>query len=156
MWTDDIYQDWSEPLWVEQGGIDPSLFFDEDGTTYFTSTYDYPDGQAIGQCVICLLYTSIYAIVVVIGKNVNGLLLALAVNTKLKFRGYFRVLFFLPFVISTIIIGLIFVPILHPNGILNQFLENIGLGVLRQSWLVDSRIVMFSIAGCLLYTSRCV
>ena len=52
VWTDDIYQDWSEPLWVEQGGIDPSLFFDEDGTTYFTSTYDYPDGQAIGQCVI--------------------------------------------------------------------------------------------------------
>lgn len=91
--------------------------------------------------------TFIYAIVVVIGKNVNGLLLALAVNTKLKFRGYFRVLFFLPCVISTIIIGLIFVPILHPNGILNQFLENIGLGVLRQSWLVDSRIVMFSIAG---------
>ena len=52
VWTDDIYRDWSEPLWVEQGGIDPSLFFDEDGTTYFTSTYDYPDGQAIGQCVV--------------------------------------------------------------------------------------------------------
>jgi alpha-N-arabinofuranosidase len=29
---------WSEPIWVrEQGGIDPSLFFDQDGTVYFTS-----------------------------------------------------------------------------------------------------------------------
>ena len=26
---------WSEPVWIsEQGGIDPSLFFDDDGTVY--------------------------------------------------------------------------------------------------------------------------
>ena len=30
---------WSEPIWVEQGGIDPSLFFDDDGRVYLTSTY---------------------------------------------------------------------------------------------------------------------
>ncbi|MBC8054222.1 MAG: glycoside hydrolase family 43 protein [Sphingobacteriaceae bacterium] len=30
---------WSEPIWVkEQPGIDPSLFFDDDGKVYFTST----------------------------------------------------------------------------------------------------------------------
>jgi len=28
---------WSEPILVAQDGIDPSLFFDEDGTVYFTS-----------------------------------------------------------------------------------------------------------------------
>lgn len=28
---------WSEPIVVEQGGIDPSLLFDDDGTVYFTS-----------------------------------------------------------------------------------------------------------------------
>ena len=34
---------WSEPIWVRgQGGIDPSLFFDEDGTVYFTSTGGAP------------------------------------------------------------------------------------------------------------------
>lgn len=96
--------------------------------------------QAIGN-------TFLYAIVVVAGKNINGLLLALAVNTKMKLRGYFRVIFFLPCVISTIIIGLVFVPILHPNGILNTFLGGIGLDMLQQKWLVDSHIVMFSIAG---------
>lgn len=91
--------------------------------------------------------TFLYAVIVVIGKNVNGLLLALAVNTKMRLQGYFRVIFFLPCVISTIIIGLIFVPMLHPDGILNIFLGNIGLGFLQQSWLVDTRIVMFSIAA---------
>jgi alpha-N-arabinofuranosidase len=27
---------WSDPVWVRQGGIDPSLFFDEDGRVYWT------------------------------------------------------------------------------------------------------------------------
>jgi alpha-N-arabinofuranosidase len=29
---------WSEPVWYDQPGIDPSLLFDSDGTAYFTST----------------------------------------------------------------------------------------------------------------------
>ena len=32
--------EWSEPTWLDQGGIDPSLFFDDDGKVYFTSTGD--------------------------------------------------------------------------------------------------------------------
>lgn len=35
--TDDITGEWSEPVWVAQGGIDPSLLFDDDGTVYFCS-----------------------------------------------------------------------------------------------------------------------
>ena len=52
VWTDDIYGEWSDPIWMEQGGIDPSLFFDSDHCVYLTSTYDLPDSQAIGQCQI--------------------------------------------------------------------------------------------------------
>lgn len=29
---------WSEPAWIDQGGIDPSLFWDDDGTCYYCST----------------------------------------------------------------------------------------------------------------------
>lgn len=29
---------WSDPVWLEWGGIDPSLFFDEDGKVYVTGT----------------------------------------------------------------------------------------------------------------------
>ncbi len=36
--AEDPSGEWSEPVWVEQGGIDPSLFFDDDGRAYFTST----------------------------------------------------------------------------------------------------------------------
>ncbi|HEY3390378.1 MAG TPA: glycoside hydrolase family 43 protein, partial [Prolixibacteraceae bacterium] len=30
--------EWSEPLWINQGGIDPTIFWDEDGKAYFMST----------------------------------------------------------------------------------------------------------------------
>ena len=48
VWTEDPTGEWSEPLPVDQGGIDPSLLFDEDGTVYFTSTGD----RGIQQCEI--------------------------------------------------------------------------------------------------------
>ena len=35
--TKDVYGKWSEPHYVDQGGIDPSLFWDDDGTCYFVS-----------------------------------------------------------------------------------------------------------------------
>ncbi|HJA20484.1 MAG TPA: glycoside hydrolase family 43 protein [Candidatus Mediterraneibacter ornithocaccae] len=49
VYTDDIYGEWSDPIWVKQGGIDASLYFDDDGQVYFSSTYDMPGSQAIGQ-----------------------------------------------------------------------------------------------------------
>ena len=27
---------WSEPVWLDEEGFDPSLFFDDDGTVYYT------------------------------------------------------------------------------------------------------------------------
>ena len=36
--TQDVRGVWSEPSFVKQGGIDPSLFWDDDGTCYFVST----------------------------------------------------------------------------------------------------------------------
>lgn len=45
VYTDDIYGEWSEPVFVAQSGIDPSLLFD-DGHVYFISngSDDYGDG----------------------------------------------------------------------------------------------------------------
>ena len=38
VWTEDPAGAWSEPVWVDQEGIDPSLLFDDDGTVYLTSS----------------------------------------------------------------------------------------------------------------------
>ncbi len=52
VWTDDIHGEWSEPIPVDQEGIDPSLFF-EDGRAYFMSNGTDENGNsAILQCEI--------------------------------------------------------------------------------------------------------
>ncbi len=45
VYTDDIYGEWSEPILVEQDGIDPSLFFDDDGKVYFISNGNDKEGR---------------------------------------------------------------------------------------------------------------
>ncbi len=35
--TNDIHGEWSDPVWLKQEGIDPSLFWDEDGKCYMVS-----------------------------------------------------------------------------------------------------------------------
>jgi xylan 1,4-beta-xylosidase len=44
---------WSDPVWLDGDGIDPSLFFDDDGTTYYTRHVGGGDGY-IGQTKIDL------------------------------------------------------------------------------------------------------
>ena len=52
VYTDDIYGEWSEPIVVDQDGIDPSLFF-EDGHSYFISNGNGPNGLgAVQMCEI--------------------------------------------------------------------------------------------------------
>lgn len=48
----DPHGSWSDPIWIEQPGIDPSLFFDEDGTVYFTSTAEIGGKNGIFLCAL--------------------------------------------------------------------------------------------------------
>ncbi|WP_419872786.1 glycoside hydrolase family 43 protein [Candidatus Pristimantibacillus sp. PTI5] len=50
LWTDDIYGEWSDPVYVDQGGIDPDLYF-EDGKTFFMS--NGTDDNGVGGIVQC-------------------------------------------------------------------------------------------------------
>jgi len=46
------YGPWSDPVPVAQGGIDPSLFFDDDGTAYFCTNADVGGIQGIALSVV--------------------------------------------------------------------------------------------------------
>lgn len=53
VYTDDIYGEWSEPICVDQSGIDPSLLFDDDGKVYFLSNGSDDEGEGgVIQCEI--------------------------------------------------------------------------------------------------------
>lgn len=52
VYTDDIHGEWSEPVYVQQGGIDPSLYF-ENGKAYFMSNGEDDEGNhGVTQCEI--------------------------------------------------------------------------------------------------------
>lgn len=89
-------------------------------------------------------YITILALVF---QNGLALLLAMLVDRGLKYGNFYRVIFFLPPVLSGIVVGLIWNWIFNGNyGLLNHWLTNIGLGNLSRSWLSDPKTALTCVA----------
>lgn len=56
---------------------------------------------------------------------------------RLRGLSFFRVVLFLPQVVSSVVVGATWVAIYAPQGVLNQFLSLIGLDVITRPWLGD-------------------
>lgn len=95
------------------------------------------------------IYNSfVFAVVTTVFKMGIGLALAVALNKKLYMTNALRTIFFMPAVINTVAVGLIFSSMMHPsNGLINKSLSVLGLDFLAQSWLVDKTIAIFSICA---------
>lgn len=52
VFTDDIYGEWSDPIVVDQGGIDPSLYFEEDRCYFISNGNDENGKGCVMQCEI--------------------------------------------------------------------------------------------------------
>lgn len=52
IYTDDIYGEWSEPITVEQDGIDPSLFFEGDKSYFISNGLDENGVGSVQMCEI--------------------------------------------------------------------------------------------------------
>lgn len=52
VYTDDISGEWNDPIYVDQGGIDPSLLFDEDKVYFLSNGLDDLGNWVITQCEI--------------------------------------------------------------------------------------------------------
>ncbi len=74
-----------------------------------------------------------------------ALCLALLLNRKLRFQSLIRVLIFVPYVISEVVVGLGWSLMLQSTGALNGLLEKIGLGFLRADWLSDPSIAIWTL-----------
>ena len=80
-------------------------------------------------------------------QNALALLLAIAVNRRLAGGGVYRTLFFLPPILSEIVVGLIWFWIYDGNfGIFNALLEHLGLGAWTRPWLADPRTALTAVA----------
>lgn len=75
-----------------------------------------------------------------------ALLLAVILDSGLKGAEIFRTVFFIPTVLSFIVVGLLFSLLLSPTvGIVNPLLVKLGLGSWQHQWLGDKQTALFTV-----------
>jgi len=92
---------------------------------------------------IALKNTAEYVAIVVPIQTILALILALILNSKIKGKNWFRIIFFLPTVTSSAVLTLIFMWIYNSNGLLNNFLAFLGLPT--YNWIGDPAVALKAI-----------
>lgn len=92
-----------------------------------------------------ILNTLIFLVIHIPLQIIVALFLAEILNQKLKFRGFFRAAFFLPVVVSGVVVTILWQQLYgFDTGLLNRLLVNVGLA--KIGWLTDPDVAMASIA----------
>ncbi len=112
---------------------------------YFENFQDLlTDNPVYWRSMLNALYVTFLALTV---QNLLALLLAFLCDRDIKGGNIYRVIFYLPPVLSGIVVGLIWNWIYDGNyGLLNHFLGFIGLGNLSRAWLSDSKTALTAVA----------
>ncbi|MCQ4087470.1 carbohydrate ABC transporter permease [Saccharibacillus sp. JS10] len=85
---------------------------------------------------------------VVIVQTIVSLVLAMLLSRNTKTRVFLRALFFLPAILSSVSVGLIWSFVYDPTiGMLNLGLRGVGLDSLTQNWIGDRHIALYAIAA---------
>ena len=97
------------------------------------------------QLGVALLHNVQYAFGTVIGKIVISLFLAVLMTQELRGRDTYRTAFFLPVVMSFVVVSLMWAWMYDFQfGLINSFLRGIGLGGWVQDWLGNPRLALWS------------
>jgi multiple sugar transport system permease protein len=86
-----------------------------------------------------------YVILVVPIQTAISLFLAVLVNRRVKFVGFFRTAFYFPSVTSSVAITVLFLFLFTPDGVINKLLSY--LGATGPSWFYDPRGLVHVILG---------
>lgn len=121
---------------LEWNGFAEKVFIGLDN--YFEMFRDFPDGFTKG-----VLNSGILALLSVFVQVPLALLLALFISKGIKGEGIFRTIYFVPVIISTTVIGQLWLKIYQPNyGMLNHILGSLGLEHLQSPWLASTETAL--------------
>ncbi|MFW9335296.1 carbohydrate ABC transporter permease [Paenibacillus polymyxa] len=90
-----------------------------------------------------LWFTLKYVLVMIVLQNVLALVLAVLIESRTRSKGFFRTIFFMPNMISTIISAFMWTFVF--SSVLPQIAEKTAIAFLGQSWLGDPKVSFFSI-----------
>lgn len=93
-----------------------------------------------------------YVAIVVPIQTIISLILAFAMDQKLRFRRAFRTIFYLPSVTSSVVISLIFIWLFRPQGVINQILgiNWDWLGSVETAFYIIMAMNIFTTSGTLM------
>jgi len=95
---------------------------------------------------IALKNNAIWLVAALLVPTSIGLGLALVLNSRFQGSHIFRSIFYFPAVLSLAVVGLIWTWIYHPDlGLANQFLDAVGLKILKRNWLSDPQIAIYPV-----------
>lgn len=90
--------------------------------------------------------TLIWVVLTLLVPMMIGLLLALGLNRQMWGRNAMRSIFYIPSVFASITVAAMWRWIYNPTlGLVNQFLEQVGLGDWAKVWLGDPNIAIYSV-----------
>lgn len=92
-----------------------------------------------------VLHNFIIVVLSLVMQGPIAILFALLLNQKIRGRSVIRVLIFMPYVISEVIVGIGWSLMMQDSGAVNSLLEKWGLEALQQSWLADPSIAMWTL-----------
>ena len=91
-------------------------------------------------------------VVTIITMTLSIVLAAILTRENIKFKNFFRVIFYLPNILSVVVISAIFSAILDPNrGIVNSTLDLLSLESLKRMWLGDQKVVLWCIVVAMIW-----
>jgi len=92
-----------------------------------------------------LRVTTVLTLILVIVPNVAGLGVAMLLNRKGWFYNAWRGVFFVPVVLSSVVVSIVWTRLLADDGVVNEALG--WVGVRPVGWLSDPSLALYSVAG---------
>jgi multiple sugar transport system permease protein len=129
-------------------------FFSADGFGNFTFVGfgNYVKMFSDAQFMNSLRTTITYIVVFVPGLFIVSLVLALLVKQRIPFVGILRSMFFVPNVISLVVVGFVWkFMLIDKVGLINQLLQTFGISGI--SWLGDPNLALWSIIAMTIWFS---
>jgi len=99
------------------------------------------------------LKNTLYIVIAsVFGQLPIGLVIAVILTKKMKGARFFRSAFFMPMIMSTVVVALLWSTILNSQvGIINTILNNFGLEKYAHDWLGDPKYAMFTVCAVIIW-----
>ncbi|HEY1529698.1 MAG TPA: sugar ABC transporter permease [Galbitalea sp.] len=92
-----------------------------------------------------LAHNAIILVLSLVFQGPLAIVLALLLNQKIRGRTIIRVLIFVPYVISEVIVATGWSLMLQTSGAVNGLLQDLGLGAFKANWLSDPHIAIWSL-----------